>query len=255
MDIGRILNPCREWVGRPPRLRPQLRMLWPESRLHVPPQYQVAEGFELRRYRAGDDVAIVRVLTRAGFRSWSQRTLKRWLAHVLPEGCFLMVERTTNQVVAVTMAAHRPSPLHPFGGELCSAATDPDYQRKGLGRVVCAATTCRLLQAGYRRIFLTTDDHRLSAINLYRTLGYVPFLFAHSMPARWEKVCRQLAWEWPPGNWPQATVGDCLLGPGGRGRELPVASWRSPLTRRSGKVDSTVRLKSASSGVIGNGPA
>jgi len=218
MDIGRILNHCRQLIGRPARLRPQLQMLWPESRLQSPPQYQVPDGFELRTYRVGDDVAIVRLLNRVGFRSWKQGTLKRWLSQVLPDGCFLVIERGTNRIVAVTMAAHRPSPLHPFGGELCWAAADPDYQRKGLGRATCAATTCRLLQAGYRRIYLNTDDYRLPAINLYLTLGYVPFLFAQGMPARWERVCQQLAWDWTPDNWPQASVGNHLLVQSGRVR-------------------------------------
>ena len=42
---------------------------------------------------------------------------------------------------------------------------------------MCAAVTRSLVQRGYSRIFLTTDDWRLPAIAIYLKLGYVPDLY------------------------------------------------------------------------------
>jgi mycothiol synthase len=179
-------------------------MLWPESKLQSPPAFQVPEGFELRAYRPEDDRALFQLMNRAGFSGWGAADLKVWLPRALPRGYFLIVNRETNRMVATTLAAHHPSPLHPFGGELAWAAVDPAYRRRGLGYATCAATTCRLIESGYRRIYLTTDDHRLPAIKLYLTLGYVPLLFEESMPARWQNICRQLAWNYTPGSWPSS---------------------------------------------------
>jgi mycothiol synthase len=57
---------------------------------------------------------------------------------------------------------------------------------------VCAEVTRRLLSAGYREIYLQTDDWRLPAIKTYLNLGYVPLLCEPDMEERWRLVCRNL---------------------------------------------------------------
>ena len=197
LRIRAILNKYGQLIGRPVRLWPQLQMLWPELRLPSPPSIAVPDGFALRTYRPEDDRPLVQLMNRAGFSGWGPADLKAWLPRALPDGYFLGIEKETNRMVATTLAAHSPSSLHPFGGELAWAAVDPDYRGRGLGYATCAAVTRRFIDAGYRRIYLKTDDYRLPAIKLYLTLGYVPFLFEESMPTRWERVCQQLAGELP----------------------------------------------------------
>jgi mycothiol synthase len=51
-----------------------------------------------------------------------------------------------------------------------------------------------MLRAGYRRIYLLTDDFRLPAIKTYLRLGFVPFLFEEGMEQRWREVLRRLEW-------------------------------------------------------------
>jgi mycothiol synthase len=181
----------------------QLQMLWPEQLLDISPDALVPEqalpaGYELRTYREGDEAAYLAVMHAAGFSFFDHEAVQRWLDKVLPDGLFLVVYRPTGQVVATAMATHNPSPLHPFGGELGWVAGSPDHAGKKLGRVVCAAATARFLRAGYRRIYLKTDDWRLPAIVTYLRLGYVPLLYAPDMAERWRAVCARLSWPYMP---------------------------------------------------------
>ena len=100
------------------------------------------------------------------------------------------------------MANHRPQEIHPFGGELGWVAGHPDHTGKGLGMAVCASVVRRLLQAGYKNIFLNTDDWRLPALSIYLRLGWIPLLYMADMEERWRDVCAKLDWPFNPQDWP-----------------------------------------------------
>jgi len=90
------------------------------------------------------------------------------------------------------MATRWPSQLHPDGGELGWVAGDPEHRGRRLGAVVCAAVVARLIDAGYRRVYLKTDDGRLPAIKTYLDLGFEPLPFADGMEERWKVVEKAL---------------------------------------------------------------
>ena len=171
----------------------QLQMVWPGDLLHKPPQASPPSGYTLRTYQPGDDDGYIRVMRLAGFESWDEGAIRRTLRSALPDGLFFVVHERTNKVVATAVAGHRPSDLHPFGGELGWVGADPEHSGKGLGLAVCAAVVRRLLQAGYREIYVQTDDFRLAALKTYFKLGFVPLLFAPDMEARWERVRKELS--------------------------------------------------------------
>ena len=100
------------------------------------------------------------------------------------------------------MAKHRPQDIHPFGGELGWVAGHPDHTGNGLGLAVCASVVRRLLQAGYKNIFLNTDDWRLPALSIYLRLGWIPLLYMADMEERWRDVCAKLDWPFNPQDWP-----------------------------------------------------
>jgi len=52
----------------------------------------------------------------------------------------------------------------------------------------------RYASAGYRHVYLKTDDWRLPAIKTYLKLGFLPFLFSPDMEGRWREVCGNLHW-------------------------------------------------------------
>lgn len=179
----------------------QLQMIWPESRVHELPAWTQPEGYEVRTYRPGDEPAFLRLAEGAGFGRMDTEDLKSCLNKALPEGFFVGVHQETGRVVATAMASHDPTDQHPFGGQLGWVAADPQHRGKGLGRAVCAAATRRFLEAGYRRIYLLTDDWRLPAIATYLKLGWVPYLFEQDMPGRWRAVCENLDMPYTPESW------------------------------------------------------
>jgi len=69
---------------------------------------------------------------------------------------------------------------------------DPEHRGKGLGRAVSLAAVNRFIRAGFRNVYLMTDDFRLPALAAYLKLGFEPFLFCEGMAERWEAVYGKL---------------------------------------------------------------
>jgi len=182
----------RAWPGAPPS--PQLEMIWPERLLDAPPEPVVPDGYELRCFDGSDAdrAGWLEVMARAGFEGWDDARLERTLRTVLPGGLFVIVHRASGRIVATTMAQHIPDDRHPYGGVIGWVAADPAHRGRRLGRATVSAATARLLRAGYRRIYLRTDDERLPAIRTYLACGFEPLLFADGMAERWVAVRRRL---------------------------------------------------------------
>ncbi len=183
----------------------KLQMLWPERELRNPPEAAVPPGFLLRQFREADLPDYLELMHVAGFTYWTEETLERFLPRVVPGGFNVIQHEESAKLAATSMATHNPEPLHPFGGELGWVAGDPAFAGRGLGAATCAATTSCFLRAGYRRIYLKTDDWRLPAIRVYFRLGFEPFLYLPGMVARWQEVHRALGLKCVPSDWPTAS--------------------------------------------------
>lgn len=179
----------------------QLQMVWPQRLLSAPPVVQLPSGYRLRTYERGDEPGFYRVMARAGWPGWTDEKLQPWLERVLPRCWFLIIDENSNEIVATAMGLHDHTELQPFGGELGWVAADPAHAGQGLGRAVSAAVTRRLIEAGYENIHLYTEHWRLAALKSYLKLGYLPFLYAPEMSARWRAVCEQLQWPYRPEAW------------------------------------------------------
>lgn len=176
----------------------QLQMVMSDTEVSVPP---LPHGYTLRTFRPTDAAKYLDLMHLAGFSHWDPTTLESTLNRILPDGLFV-IEHESGALVATAMATHNSVDLHPYGGELGWVAGHPQHSGKGLGMAVCAAVVRRYRQAGYSRIYLRTDDHRLAAIKVYLKLGFQPFLFAPDMHSRWREVCGKLRWEFTPELWP-----------------------------------------------------
>jgi GNAT superfamily N-acetyltransferase len=135
---------------------------------------------------------LLSLLHRAGFDQFTERELRDALHQCLPGGCFGVRDSATGSLVATMMARHVADDAHPFGGRIDWLATDPSFTGRGLGLAAAAAATQRLVDAGYRMIWVTTDDHRPGAVRIFLKLGFAPVRGAAAMNARWDVVLARL---------------------------------------------------------------
>jgi len=190
-----------ETAGEPPAAGPapkrgQLHMIWPEGR-RAPRRPGLPPGYILRTWREGDAEGYRALMTAAGFDSWAtEDKVPGVLKTALPEGLFFVVHEATGRIAATTVAGHAACDEHPFGGELGWVAVDPAHRGRRLSAATCAAVVRRFRDAGFRRIYLKTDDRRLPALRVYLDLGFVPFLHGQDMEGRWRKVFSELGRDW-----------------------------------------------------------
>ncbi len=151
---------------------PQLQMAWPEHLLKAPPAVQLPAGYTLRPYRPGDEPRFHKVMELAGWPGWNDDVLWPWLSKILPDGWFMVIHETSNEIVATAMTLHNYTGRHPFQGELGWLAGDPAHAGQELGMAVSAAVTARFIEAGYHKIHRYTEDYRLAALTTHLKLGY-----------------------------------------------------------------------------------
>jgi mycothiol synthase len=195
-----------------------------------------ARAYSIRPLRDGDEDGHIALMRAAGFEKWDREQLRNWREKALPEGVVVAEHPGEGRrlIVATAMASPLPTELHPHGGELGWVAAHPAHAGKGLGAAVCNAAidrllragyrriylktddprlaavktylrvVDRLLRAGYRRIYLKTDDPRLAAVKTYLRLGFVPFLFEDRMLDRWLAVFDALGLAPKPEHWERA---------------------------------------------------
>jgi mycothiol synthase len=173
------------WNRKPSR---QFEMIWPTIPSPVVPE--PTGEFVLRTYRDSDE---------ADYRDLVENTfghrfeLDYWLERVVDDGFFVVEHEPSGKIAATCMAARYPTERYPDGGNLAWLAARPEFQGNGLGSIVSAAVTKRLVDEGLTDIFLETDDWRLPAIAIYLKLGWTPNPFSSDMAARWTEVERQLS--------------------------------------------------------------
>lgn len=154
------------------------------------PEIVLDEGYALRGYVSGGEEGLLDLMHTVGF--FRDEGLERMEAYLAEperrEGTRVAV--FGGDVVAVAFASRHS--LDPKVGGLDFVACHPEHRGKGLGRAVCAAVLKYLVDRGYGRITLSTDDWRLPAIKVYLSLGFSPEMCREDMPGRWEAVRKKL---------------------------------------------------------------
>jgi ribosomal protein S18 acetylase RimI-like enzyme len=186
---GRALSAVRMRL-RPPRPQLELRLDPAGWRWDgVPPA-----GFGLDVLEHVEAPELLRLLRRAGFVQFDSEQLRHALHLCVPRGCFGVREDSTGALVATMMARHMSDDAHPVGGRIDWLATDPAFGGLGLGSFAAAAATNRLVEAGYRSIWVTTDEHRPGAVKIFLKLGYRPVEDDPAMVDRWRDVLQSIGW-------------------------------------------------------------
>jgi mycothiol synthase len=202
MKMVRILLKARQKGARLLKLAHQNL---PQLELMLPPEIgqvlvsDVPPGYRLRTFGQADEADMVRLLRQAGFSDFNIEYLRDALSICLPQGCFVVEHIETGVLVSTMMARHLASPKYPFGGRIDWLATDPGHRGRGLAAICASSATQRLMEAGYRNIWVTTDDHRLGALKIFIDIGFLPVMSTEN-EKRWKQVFHALNYGLPMSN-------------------------------------------------------
>jgi mycothiol synthase len=187
------------------RQLPALYMVWPIHRLSVAPAADIPHGYAVEQCRERDLSALRAVID--SDEPVSDRAWDAFRDRIIPGGAFLVVEAGGGRPIATASASHNPRATRyyfPFGGEVGYVTVDPLHRGKGLGRAVVALAVARLIEAGYRHIFVGVQGWRLPAVKCYLRLGFVPLLHAEELLPRWLRICKQIGWPIREAEWPRS---------------------------------------------------
>jgi GNAT superfamily N-acetyltransferase len=182
--------------------RPAMYMLWPQERpapqnAPLPPAYIIRSIANEEIDRARPVVELDGALSNIQWSNFRDR--------VVPDGLFTIECRETSTYVGTISALHNPAATRfyfPGGGELGYLVVAPGHRSQGLGGVLVCAAVQRLLQAGYRHVFLGVQGWRLSAIRCYLKAGFRPFLHTADLSPRWKAIFHTLGLEADEASWP-----------------------------------------------------
>jgi mycothiol synthase len=182
-------------------LKPQLKMIWSPAKLQQPPTVVVPAGFQLRQCTDKDESAFVALMRDCGW-EFDQQRLDYCRARLLPDGWFLLTQTGTKQIAATAMSLHNYTGRSPYSGTLGWVGCSTQFRGCGLGFVVVAAATTRLIQRGYQHVELYTEYFRHPAIVTYFRIGYVPYLYNQPVERVWQEVCAEIGQPFTPQLWP-----------------------------------------------------
>ena len=149
-----------------------------------------APGFCLRSYQPGDQDSWVALINTGDYGSdWDRARFDEYILGPERKEGSRVVERD-GVIVAATFASVQPD-MEDMG-RVDFVTSLPEYRGYGLGRLVCSAVVRYLIDKGYSRVILFTDDWRLPAIGLYLSMGFEPQMTRDDMPGRWEAIRRNL---------------------------------------------------------------
>ena len=182
-------------------LKPQLEMV--RGNDPVPAVPQPVDRYALRNVRPDDR------------QSYSQAFLTAFddpspfpdlMRKMLPQGFFVVEHTPTGTVVAASTAANYPKAQHPDGFSLQWVVAHSAHLGTGSGRATVAAATQVLADAAPNYSYLSTDDFRLPAINIYLKLGWKPLLFQDDQATRWSNVFEKLGMSFNENEWPRTPL-------------------------------------------------
>jgi mycothiol synthase len=162
--------------------RPDLEDL-PEL-VALPPSYA------LRRALPDEVGILAKLLTRAFEVPWDEDLVRRRLSEAPDVEAIYVVAHA--EVPVATASARVVPEEYPGSGYLHWVAADPDYQGKGLGRMVVLRVLMHFREAGLRDAVLETQERRLAPLRTYLKLGFVPEYREDDDRLRWSRALPRL---------------------------------------------------------------
>ena len=150
---------------------------------------EVPEGYLLRTWRDGDEVAIPALLgeafgpSRASFHDLQQF----WLTHpgIRPEGIFI-IESEVGEVAGTATA--RIDEVQDHAGYVHRVAVRRTHRRRGLATLVVLKALHHIADHHGRPALVETNEDNMLAISLYLKLGFEPAIEDEQTSAQWQEI-------------------------------------------------------------------
>ncbi len=165
---------------------PQLFMRKPDMN-GLPPLF-LPEGFSLHNHVEGTEEIWESIIEDAFGHHFSFDASIRNGGGYKPEYVLYIAKNGVD--IATVTAVEKET--FPGEGWFRMVGTRTAARGQGAGRLVLTAALHSLAARGYQSVVLSTDDFRLPAISLYRSLGFEPLLTHESHEARWAAVFEKL---------------------------------------------------------------
>jgi mycothiol synthase len=154
------------------------------------PKLEVPAEFTLRRLLPNEVVALACLLTRAFEVPWDDDLVRKRLTEA-PDVEAIYVVVHAGALVA-TASARIAAEEFPGSGYLHWVGADPDFQGKGLGRLVVLRVLLHFREAGLRDAVLETQDHLVAPLRTYLRLGFLPEYREEHDRRRWSRAMPRL---------------------------------------------------------------
>lgn len=158
---------------------------------NLPATPELPAGYTLRLYRETDLVSLASLLRDAfADPQWTPERVRETLADS-PEVKAVYVIEYGGEIVATASARLLPD-VFPGSGYLHWVAVAPAHRGKHLGHAITVAVLHEFTRLGCKDAVLETQDDRLPAIQIYRSVGFVPEHTHETHPERWSKIAELL---------------------------------------------------------------
>jgi len=140
-------------------------------------------GFSLRAFQAGDEARFVAAFNAAFADHWDFVPLEApevqlWNRRATfdPEGCLLLTDQATGEVVAFVTVLHQAEPDAPEGqpavARIFEMGVVPALRRRGLGYVMLQTGLAYAASHGFTAVDLVTDAESEAGLQLYAKVGF-----------------------------------------------------------------------------------
>jgi ribosomal protein S18 acetylase RimI-like enzyme len=154
------------------------------------PELELPPGFTMRLALPDEVSALAILLTRAFEVPWDEDLVRNRLTEA-PDVEAVYVVVHAGALVATASARIVPEEF-PGSGYLHWVGADPDFQGKGLGRLVVLRVLLHFREAGLRDAVLETQDHLVAPLRTYLRLGFLPEYREEPDRRRWSRAMPRL---------------------------------------------------------------
>ncbi len=166
------------------------------EQLNEIPQAALPEGYSLRLFQEGDELAWAEIETLAGEFPHVEAALARFEREFRPHldemklRCWFLIN-SEGRLVGTTNA-WRGNTLGQLQGRIHWVAVIPEEQGKKLAKPLLSRALLTLVELGHQNAYLTTQTTSWPAVNMYMKAGFQPVMHTEKCAEGWALIEQQL---------------------------------------------------------------